>query len=64
MEDNVADQPLLNQIQRLVAEEHRSYEQGMVADTDHGWLKNSNRTWISIGIFASASSDSRCGGIQ
>lgn len=34
MEDNRADQPVLNQIQRLVTEEHQLYEGGVVSDGD------------------------------
>ncbi len=34
MEDNRADQPVLNQIQRLVTEEHQLYERGVASDAD------------------------------
>lgn len=34
MENQVGDQPVLNYIQRLVAEEHRLHDQGKLAQAD------------------------------
>ena len=34
MENQVGDQPVLNYIQRLVAEEHRLYQQGKLPQAD------------------------------
>lgn len=39
MENQVEDQPVLNHIQNLVAEEHRLYQQGKLPQTDRKRLE-------------------------
>ena len=49
VENQVGDQPVLNYIQRLVAEEHRLYEQGTLPKPIVSGSRKSRSNWISAG---------------
>jgi len=42
MKDPTTEQPVLNEIQKLVSEEHRLYEKGTLSDTDRERLATIN----------------------
>ena len=42
MKDHTTEQPVLNEIQRLVSEEHRLYDKGTLRDTDRERLATLN----------------------
>jgi hypothetical protein len=42
MKDQTTEQPVLNEIQKLVSEEHQLYDKGTLSDADRGRLATIN----------------------
>jgi hypothetical protein len=42
MKEQTTEQPVLNEIQKLVSEEHRLYDKGTLSDADRGRLATIN----------------------